>query len=219
MVAQSILAAFQDKERSAFAGDCACWIFRKRLERWLCREIDLSRQTFEIGAAERRRERPGKRYIGTVRLEVADGVHQRRSTGQHAGVHNCGCAAERAFARYPRYETVSGSEQKRCGIGYRERFDQLFLHFLERVLGCRREKAADDVDSLVDDGGVLQPVDGGRVEGWGVAETHRAIYRFASVRAHGGIGQSIERKLRCEVEILILAGVHLARKVLHRGHA
>ena len=39
------------------------------------------------------------------------------------------------------------------------------------------------------------------------------------MRAESSIGKRVERKLRREVEILVFAGVHLSREVLHRGNA
>ena len=38
------------------------------------------------------------------------------------------------------------------------------------------------------------------------------------MRAKPGVGKRVKRKLRRKIEILILAGVHLTREVLHRGY-
>ena len=66
---------------------------------------------------------------------------------------------------------------------------------------------------------MLQPVHRRGVERRRIADAHRTAHRFVRMRLHRCVAQGIEDKLGREVEILILAGVDLPRKVLHRGDA
>ena len=182
-------------------------------------ELHLTRKPFKIGPRKRRLLHTRQNDVRIARAQVRQRVHDRRRPRNQPGVHDRRRARERTLARDPRDEPVARPRQKGGRVGLRKRLQQLGARLVQRLLRRMRQKAVQDLHRLVQERRMLEPVHRGGVERRRIPETHRPAHRLRRMRAHGRIRQRIHGQLRGEIQILVLAGIELAREILLRRHA
>ncbi|OQC29817.1 MAG: hypothetical protein BWX70_01467 [Verrucomicrobia bacterium ADurb.Bin070] len=134
--------------------------------------------------------------------------------GDGAGVHHKSWPGKSQQVRSPRGNDAAQRRQKCVRVGSGQGGGEL-LADLDELLGtCDREEFGDDIQCLVEEEGVLQPVDRGGVKGRRIPQAEGNAVCRQVVDGTAAVAQRVNRELDGEEDVLVFAGVDRAREIL-----
>lgn len=141
---------------------------------------------------------------GPAREQVVHRALERLVSGDRARVHDKSRPGEPELVGGPRGDGAAECGQERVGIGLGQGRRKLRADLFNLIRPCAGEELLDNVEGLVDEKGVLRPVDRRGVEGRGVSEAQRDAVGGQAADGAAAVAQGVEHRLDREEDVVVL---------------